>query len=123
MNRAPLFPAFLLALLVPAGLSAEPRKAIDGTWAAARNLCKADLSRATNNVDFPLIVTEERVDWALNRCTVLRRSGRNGVVQVRARCENNEGVVRQDDFSLRVRGDRLTLTFADGTRARYIRCK
>jgi hypothetical protein len=94
----------------------------EGTWAKPA-FCSGDLSRAVNNTDFPLIVTEERVDWALNRCTILKRTGRSGAWQVRARCEAKDGLVKQDDFALRVRGNRLTVTFADGTRARYVRCK
>jgi hypothetical protein len=112
-----------LATVLAGSAHGQPRKAIEGTWAARSSLCKADPTRSVTNADFPLIVTEERVDWALNRCTILKRTGRTGAVQVRARCENNEGVVRQDDFSLRLRGDRLTVTFADGARARYVRCK
>jgi hypothetical protein len=115
-----------LSVLLFLGLgtaSAFATQPFEGTWASKPAFCSGDLSRAVNNTDFPIVVTEQRVDWALNRCTVLRRSGRSGVWQVKAVCEANDGAVKQDDFALRVRGNRLTIVFADGTRARYVRCK
>jgi hypothetical protein len=111
---------FCVMTMSPLAHAAQP---YEGTWAARSAFCGADLSRAANNTDFPLVVTEERVDWALNRCTILKRSGRTGIWQVKAKCEANDGAVKQDDFSLRVRGNRLTVTFADGSKARYVRCK
>jgi hypothetical protein len=118
MMRFLLLPVF--ALLPLQAVATQP---FEGTWAAKPAFCSADLSLAGNNADFPLVVTEERVDWALNRCTVLKRSGRTGIWQVRAKCESNDGAVKQDDFALRVKGNRLTIVFADGSRARYVRCK
>jgi hypothetical protein len=113
----------VLAASLGAAAPAFAKQAFEGTWAARRAFCGADLTRAVNNTDFPLIVTEDRVDWALNRCTILKRSGRNGIWQVRSQCRNNAGVETAGDFRLRVRGDRLTVTFADGARATYYRCK
>jgi hypothetical protein len=110
---------FLLVLAT----GAQATSRLEGTWAVKRSFCGADLSRAANNTDFPLIVTEERVDWALNRCQVLKRSGRGGVFQVQARCES-KGIARDDAFSLKLRGNnRLTVTFANGDSATYTRCR
>jgi hypothetical protein len=115
------FWSLLLTLAAPS--VADAASPIEGTWAAKKSYCRADLSRAVNNTEFPLIVTEERVDWALNRCLVLKRSGRGGVFQVKARCES-EGVARDDAFSLKLRGNnRLTVTFANGDSATYTRCR
>jgi hypothetical protein len=115
---------FLSAAIVAVSMSgAWAKSPVEGTWAAKRSFCGADLTRAVNNTDFPLIVTEERVDWALNRCLVLKRSGRNGAFQVKARCES-DGIARDDAFSLKLRGNnRLTVTFANGDSATYTRCR
>jgi hypothetical protein len=115
--------AWAVSALAVASSSAFATQPFEGTWASKPAFCGADLSRAVNNSDFPLVVTEQRVDWALNRCTVLKRSGRTGIWQVRAKCEANDGGIKQDDFALRVKGNRLTIVFADGTKARYVRCK
>jgi hypothetical protein len=114
--------ATMVGLAMLSSVAAKAASPIEGVWAAERRFCGADLSRAANNTDFPLIVTEQRIDWALNRCTILRRIGRQGAVQLRTRCETSEGEAKRSDFTLRRRGDRLTVTFADGAVARYVRC-
>jgi hypothetical protein len=120
MKSARVLLPFLILLTGGGAIAAQP---YEGRWAIKQSFCAADLARAVNNTDFPLIVTEDQVDWALNRCTVLKRTGRTGNWQMKARCTATDGTIKQNDFSLRVNKDRLTVTFADGTRARYLRCK
>ena len=94
---------------------------VEGKWAAAADLCGKDANLADSNEKFPLLITEQRVDWALNQCTVVQRVGKSGIWQIKASCKSASGET-QSDFRLRVRGNQLTVTFADGKRARYVRC-
>ncbi len=112
----------IVAAFVLAAMPASAKQPFEGTWAEKAGYCGVDTSKTDDFSQYPLVITEERVDWALNRCQVLKRTGKSGAWQVFARCEG-EGEIDNDQFQLRVKGDRLTVVVNDGTRASYVRCK
>jgi hypothetical protein len=123
-RRAPFGPptagVALLAMLAGAPALAAPN-ASEGAWAAERRLCGVAPEAIEDPAKHPIEVTSEAINWSSQRCAVIRKSGRNGVFQVRAACTAGESV-NQQRFRLVVRGDRLTVIFANGARERYVRC-
>jgi hypothetical protein len=119
LKRLSIFVALAL-LAMPIAAFAQPRS-IEGVWSPERRLCGIPPENIRNPARHPIEVTREAINWTVQQCTLLRRSGRNGTFRVSASCERADGTV-DATFTLRLRGNRLTVIFADGKQERFVRC-
>ncbi|MEZ5841497.1 MAG: hypothetical protein R3D02_14070 [Hyphomicrobiales bacterium] len=102
--------------LATTALAGEP---FEGKWAAEAAWCK---NKPSMTDQVPIKVSRKGIEGYESSCPFTSVTQKGGSYVARAKC-SGEGETWTETYVMKVEGNKLTLTYEDGSATQYVRCK